>query len=220
MVDRRVAKLIADMEQADRVHGEAKTRKAAENRRELEFLGAWQSAFTDGPTLTDSLTQEAAQRFLQLAEMMRERFWDFRVSESLLQADLDLYREIYVRLLAHSCAGNRDQVLDILTRARAKINYVFQAHEQYLHVYQAASAKGLPYTPPVSQKELVAAIGDSYDKFQWDFDQNRWQPHPADTAKYQRLRRWRHSDAPTHMDALRKIRENAPEKLWWKLGEK
>ena len=32
MVDRRVAKLIADMEQADRVHGEAKARKAAENR--------------------------------------------------------------------------------------------------------------------------------------------------------------------------------------------
>jgi hypothetical protein len=218
VADARIEKIIADREREIRDHKEASSKREEEKRRERDLENAWRSAFTEGPELTDALAREAAQRFLSLSELLRARFWDFHVAEWLCRADLPWQSEIYFRLLSHACVGNGSELLASLIRIRSNIYPVVEVHRDYLEVLRVAEEKGLPFTPPLSQSDLTKTIEVSYDKFRWDFHQDRWQTQAVDAVKYQRLRRWRHVDAPTQENALKKIRENRPEKLWWKLS--
>jgi hypothetical protein len=215
MPDRRIAEIAAEQERLQR---EQEARADAEFQRiqawdQFEF--AWMNVYPQARQLTDEVAVEVTRRYMALAEPIRQRLWDFQIAEWLSRSDLHHAQEVAVRLLALACVGDDAELKASLLLAKSIVLRIIKFHcGLFEHFGRYAATSGLPYTPALSREELARCLGITYPKLQGDMRAGRWQPHPDDTVKYQRRRRWRHSDCEQHGAALKRIREKFPEKLW------
>jgi hypothetical protein len=213
MPDRRFDELIAAREQAIARHNAEDAARAEQNRRDNELTAEWFAAYTDAELITPAVAEEITRRLLHLVESIRQRFWDFHIANLLSippWAD-----HVCLRMLAHACAGNKSELPGFIVRSRNFFPSAYTGHTDLRDYLMAQSAKGLPYTPPISLPEMSRIVGVTRDKFRGDVRAGRWST--IDKAKYQHQRRWRAADASLQAMVLTAIREKWPEKMWSEL---
>ncbi|MDZ4686478.1 MAG: hypothetical protein SH850_15525 [Planctomycetaceae bacterium] len=186
--------------------------RAARDRAEQEFRQSWDSTYPDHRDFDDQEASAFADRMLRLGEVVRERFWDYRLAEELLDTDLKPTLRLAGIALLNASFGLRSDVIHCLKSGRPYLNGITTAHSDTLNHLFHRSTGGLPLTPPISQRELASFVGERYDKVRGDIKAGRWKSAPAES--HQRLRRWNHRDKATQTHVLRRIRELFPKKVW------
>jgi hypothetical protein len=83
MPDRHLDKMIEGRDAAIARRAAEAAERAEQDRRDLELNASWLAAYTDAPLFTETVAAEITRRLLHLAEMIRERFWDFYIADLL-----------------------------------------------------------------------------------------------------------------------------------------
>jgi hypothetical protein len=215
MADPRIDEIVAGWDSVIARREAAIAEKTENDRREREFNEAWRRAYTNVSLgMTNEVAQAIAQRLLHLAGLMHEQFWDFHLAELLRGSAGNQHDVLVVRLLAHACAGHGSELPGYLVQARKLFPSAEVHHGDLIERFRVLSAKGLPYTPPISQSDLLRTIGVKLAAFRWARSRGKWELAKGDDQHHKRLRRWRHIDPASQRKFLSLIREKKPEILW------
>jgi hypothetical protein len=189
-------------------------KRELKKRAQAKLFEAWHSVFESPVRLKAPDLSPVVDRYMALGVLLRERFLDFWIAGWLHRKNLGDEQEAALLLLAYASANRAAEVGRALKASLKFIREVAREHNGWSE--EAGEQTGLPPTPPMSRRTLVAALGGgcSYDKFNGDYKAKRWQPVGEDAVKYKRAKRWHHRDPEVQSDALSKIRDKFPEKLW------
>jgi hypothetical protein len=215
--DEHIRRIIAEDEvrraKEEREHSARRARELADE----QFERQWNIVYPDRGHLTDrTLAERIAANYLSLANAIRERHWDFLIAGQLSQ-QMSVTVVVAIRLLAHACVGNREEILDSLAISDRFATSLIVAHSEWFDSFRVQTLEGLPFTPPLTLDELACLTEVTRDKLRGDIKAGRWASQ--DTARYLRHKRWRSADSTTQESLLRAIRENFSEKMWSKLNQ-
>jgi len=211
---RRIDRLFDEAEAQKKTSDAAMAKLAATRQRANDFRHSWLTVYPDA--INAGTLEPTILRFRGLAELIEERFWDFLISEIIQEEIRERSIAAALFILGHACARDDEALRESLERLeRAPLSVPVQ-HGDLLDILEYRLPRGItvPNTPPLSQTTMADILGITYDSFRWAYRDGQWLVHPDDRADYKRDRRWQHKLDDQQREALRKIRENCPEKLW------
>lgn len=211
---RRIDRLFDEAEEQKKTSDAAMAKSAAARKRADHFRHSWLTVYPDA--INARTLEPTILRFRGLAELIEERFWDFLISEMLQEGIRERSIAAALFILGHACARDDEALRESLERLeRAPLSVPVQ-HGDLLDIleYRLPRSITVPNTPPLSQTDLADILGVTYDSLRWAIVSGQWLVHPDDRVKHKRPRRWQHKLDDQQREALRKIREKCPEKLW------
>ena len=180
------------------------------------FDNQWLAAYPDGDLGTADAIAETADRLLALKPGIESRFWDFHLASVVAKEKYQACWEI----LQNVCLGDRAEIVALLSLGHAYLAGLSFSHKEFLTSLRDEDRKGLPHTPPLTQKALQDLLGhdDRYTISNWVRYLKLISPDkaPPSTKRNPQPKRWRHVDDKVQKQILRAIQEKNPQLIWRK----
>lgn len=224
-MDERFKRIVNDLVAAGDASREKDAQEGEQRRLEEEFRLGWMRAYP-APDYGDGNKGKITHddhRLVEVAECMKERFWDFHLGNFVGASFGANTEERYILaaiVLREACMGHRDEITEMFRQGSRFLPAMSVAHSDFFHMLEEKARHGLPHTPAMTAKALSRIAAVSYDKVRGDIRAGRWKCHPDDAVKNQQLRRWRHADDAVQSAILLRIREKRPEIIWSGIGWK
>lgn len=184
--------------------------KAAEERFRLAWYQAYPVKLQKNK---DEFITVASQNLISLGPAIKERYWDFALSESLFKhEDIADDFAFAAEILIYASFNNLEKVDGYLREGWFLMPSVADAHNAYFTVLSQRSAEGIPFTPPVTQTDLARFLERPRYEINNAFRANKWVFRSNCVSGLQR-KHWKHVEAETQKLLIQKIREKNPEIL-------
>lgn len=198
-----------ERQQYIKIRQEAEDAKAEDERFRILWHAAYPNALRSNK---NQFVSEATKNLIGIGALLKDRYWDFCLSESLHDHEDIADRFAFAaEILIHASINDSASVSGYLIDGWDLLGSIISAHQDYMTILTQRSSSEFPHTPPLTQMDLARIL----DLPRYDINNGvrykKWIPKMSCNGG--RKKHWRHVDPDTQKATLQKIREKCPEIL-------